>query len=122
MSILGNTHPPANGNHTNGRSSPDSAAPYKRSSPSPTNARPASIFAQNNAINKGGISMHKFITSKGKETTFSAPRNGPFQPKEESISRPVVPPPMVKLKRNVSVESKIQQEIMEMKQREEELK
>lgn len=66
--------------------------------------------------------MHKFINSKGKETTFSSPRNGPFQAKEETISRSAVPPPMVKLKRNVSVESKIQQEIMEMKMREDELR
>lgn len=118
----GNSHSPVNGNYTNGRSSPDTGVPYKRSSPSPTNARPASIFAQNNGLSKSNISMHKFISSKGKETTFSSPRNGPFQPKEETVSRSAVPPPMVKLKRNVSVESKIQQEIMEMKQREDELR
>lgn len=116
----GSSVSPVNG--TNGHSSPDFGAPYKRSSPSPTNARPASIFAQNTGMTKNNINMHKFITSKGKETTFNAPRNGPFVPKDESIIRSAVPPAMIKLKRNVSVESKIQQEIMEMKQREEELK
>ncbi|XP_054706834.1 uncharacterized protein LOC129216642 [Uloborus diversus] len=119
----GNSHHHTNGNYTNGRSSPD-VGPYKRTTPSPTGARPASIFSQNNnAIPKGNISMHKFIASKGKETAFSAARNGgTFIPKEDTTNRAAVPPPMVKLKRNPSVESKIQQEIMEMKQREEELK
>ncbi|KAG8188034.1 hypothetical protein JTE90_009908 [Oedothorax gibbosus] len=117
----GNSHP------TNGRSSPD-VAPYKRGSPSPNGginvSRPASIFSQTNGSKtNGGISMHKFISSKGKEATFAAPvRNGsaPFAKEEPRAS--VMPPNMVKLKRTVSVESKIQQEIMEMKQREEELK
>ncbi|XP_035216923.1 probable GPI-anchored adhesin-like protein PGA55 isoform X2 [Stegodyphus dumicola] len=114
----GNSHPLTNGNYTNGRSSPD-----KRSTPSPTGAKPATIFSQNNGVPKGNISMHKFIASKGKETTFTASRNGGvFQPKEEVVTKAAVPPPMIKLKRNLSVESKIQQEIMEMKQREEELK
>ncbi|XP_055924352.1 uncharacterized protein DDB_G0284459-like isoform X1 [Argiope bruennichi] len=114
----GNAQPVSNGNgfHSNGRASPD-VAPYKRGSPSPTGGRPATIFSpQSNG--KANISMHKFIASKGKETTFTAPR------KEEIVPKvvPAVPPAMVKLKRNVSVESKIQQEILEMKQREEELK
>ncbi|KFM69737.1 hypothetical protein X975_23445, partial [Stegodyphus mimosarum] len=114
----GNSHPLTNGNYTNGRSSPD-----KRSTPSPTGAKPATIFSQNNGVPKGNISMHKFIASKGKETTFTASRNGGvFQPKEEVVTKAAVPPPMIKLKRNLSVESKIQQEILEMKQREEELK
>ncbi|XP_042897365.1 FK506-binding protein 5 [Parasteatoda tepidariorum] len=117
----GNSQSFTNGNHTNGRHSPD-VAPYKRSSPSPTGiaGRPASIFSQTNGSKN--ISMQKFIASKGKETTFTNSRNGgPFiLPKEEKPA--AVPPTMVKLKRNVSVESKIQQEIMEMKQREEELK
>ncbi|GIY41104.1 uncharacterized protein CDAR_603511 [Caerostris darwini] len=111
----GTAHPVSNGNHTNGRSSPD-----KRGSPSPTGGRPATIFSQTNG--KSGISMHKFIASKGKETTFTAPRNGVAPSKEEGGAKTAVPPAMVKLKRNVSVESKIQQEILELKQREEELK
>ncbi|GIY97003.1 uncharacterized protein CEXT_718071 [Caerostris extrusa] len=112
----GTAHPVSNGNHTNGRSSPD-----KRGSPSPTGGRPATIFSQTNG--KSGISMHKFIASKGKETTFAAPRNGVAPAKEEGGAKTaVVPPAMVKIKRNVSVESKIQQEILELKQREEELK
>ncbi|CAL1272339.1 unnamed protein product [Larinioides sclopetarius] len=114
----GTAQPVSNGNgyHSNGRASPD-VAPYKRGSPSPTGGRPATIFSpQPNG--KSNISMHKFIASKGKETTFTAPRKEEVAPKVV----PAVPPAMVKLKRNVSVESKIQQEILEMKQREEELK
>ncbi|GFR12261.1 uncharacterized protein TNCT_484661 [Trichonephila clavata] len=66
-----NGQPIPNGNgYSNGRSSPD-VAPYKRGSPSPTGSRPATIFSQTNG--KGNISMHKFIASKGKETTFTAP-------------------------------------------------
>lgn len=94
----------------------------KRSTPSPTGSSHGLIPpVPRPASQAKGISMQKFIASKGKETTFITSRNGPSHPEQNAdASRSM--PVMRKAKRTVSVESKIQQEILELKLREEELR